>query len=119
MFKTRCKHNKLKLTVVTKRLFSGTAEEKIRCENTGYGVSLLYPNKQFQIKQVDRDEQIFECLENIWTVRIFFIDNFGIDPLIVSDDQMPQHRNESSTQNTLNFKCMDIYVKENNNLSRE
>lgn len=49
----------------------------------------------------------------------FFIDNFGIDPLIVSDDQMPQHSKESSTQNTLNFKCMDLYVKENNNLSRD
>ena len=32
---------------------------------------------------------------------------------------MPLHRNESSTQKTLNFVDMDAYVKKNYNLSRE
>ena len=38
---------------------------------------------------------------------------------IINEDQMPLHRNESSTQKTLNFVDMDAYVKENYNLSRE
>ena len=82
-----------------------------------YGVSLRHPNKRFQTKQADREEPIFEYLKNIWTVRKFFIDNFGLDPPVINSDQMPLQRNESSTQKTLNFK--DTYVKENYNLSRE
>ena len=43
-----------------------------------YYVSLRKPNKRFQIKQADREERIFEyLLRNIWTLRKFFIDNFG------------------------------------------
>ena len=42
----------------------------------------------------------------------------GLIP-IINEDQMPLHRNESSTQKTLNFVDMDAYVKENYNLSRE
>ena len=82
-----------------------------------YGVSLS--NKRFQIKQADREERITEYLKNIWTVRKFFVDNFGVDPPIINGDQMPLHRNESSTQKTLTFTGMDTFVKENYNLSRE
>ena len=84
-----------------------------------YGVSLRHPNKRFQIKQADREERVFEYLKNIWTVRKFFLDNFGVDPPVINGDQMPLHRNEISSQKTLNFTGMDTYVKENYNLSRE
>ena len=62
-----------------------------------YGVSLRHPNKRFQIKQADREERVFEYLKNIWTVRKFFLDNFGVDPPVINGDQMPLHRNESSS----------------------
>ena len=81
-------------------------------------VSLRHPNKRFQIMQADREERIFEYLKNIWTVRKYFIENFGVDPPVLNGDQMPLHRNESSTQKTLNFTGLDTYVKENYSLSR-
>ena len=84
-----------------------------------YGVSLRHPNKRFQIKQADTEERVFEYLKNIWTVRKFFLDNFGVHPPVINGDQMPLHRNESSSQKTLKFTGMDTYVKENYNLSRE
>ena len=84
-----------------------------------YWVSLHHPNKRFQIKQSDREERVYEYLKNVWTVRKFFIDNYGVDPPIINGDQMPLHRNERLTQKTLNFVDMDAYVKENYNLSRE
>ena len=83
------------------------------------GVSLRHPNKSFQIMQPDREERIFEYLKNIWTVRKYFIKNFGVDPSVLNGDQMPLHRNESFTQKTLNFTGLDTYVKENYSLSRE
>ena len=79
-----------------------------------YGVSLRHLKKWFKIKQADREEQIFDYLQSIWTVRKFFIDNFGIDPLVIHGIQMPKVRRK-----TLNVKGMDTYVKENYNLSRE
>ena len=80
---------------------------------------LRHSNKRFQIRQADREGRIFEYLKKFWIVHKLFIDNFGIDPPVINGDQMPLHRNESSTQKTLNFKGMDTYVKENYNLSRE
>ena len=76
-----------------------------------YNVSLRKPNKKFQIKQADREERIFEYLKSIWTVRKFFKDNFGLDPPIINEDQMPLHRNESASQRTLNFTGLNTYVK--------
>lgn len=58
-----------------------------------------------------------EYLKNIWTVRKFFINNFGIDPPVIKDNQMPLYRNENSTQITLNFRGIDTYLKENCNHS--
>ena len=84
-----------------------------------HGVSLRHPNRRFQIMQADREETIFEYLKNIWTVHKYFIENFGVDPPVLNGDQMPLHRNESSTQKTLNFTGLDTYVKENYSLSRE
>ena len=88
-----------------------------------YNVSIRKPNKRSQIKEADCEERIFEYLKNIWTVRKFFIDNFGVDPPIINGDQMPLHRNESASQRTLldllNFTGLDTYVKENYSLARE
>ena len=97
MFKTQCK-------VLYEQWLSqqpvGIREEKrivfsnswIRNWMKEYGVSLRHPNKRFQIKQVDREERVFEYLKNIWTVRKFFLDNFGVDLAIIHGDQMPLHR---------------------------
>ena len=49
----------------------------------------------------------------------FFLDNFGVDPPVINGDQMPLHRNESSSQKTLNFTGLGTYVKEKYNLSHE
>ena len=84
-----------------------------------YEVSLRHANKRFQIKQSDREERIYEYLKNVWTVRKVFIDYYEFDPPIINGDQMPLHRNENSTQKTLNFVDMDACVKENYNRSRE
>ena len=83
-----------------------------------YNVSIRKPNKRSQIKEADCEERIFEYLKNIWTVRKFFIDNFGVDPQIINGDQMSLHRNESASQRTLNFTGLDTYVKENYSLAR-
>ena len=111
MFKTQCK-------VFYEQWLSqqpvGIREEKrivfsnswIRNWMKEYGVSLRHPNKRFQIKQVDREERVFEYLKNIWTVLKFFLDNFGVDLPITNSDQMPLYRNESSSQKTLNFTDM-------------
>ena len=72
-----------------------------------YNVSLRKPNKRFQIKQADREERIFEYLKNIWTVRKFFIDNFGVDPPIINEDQMPLHRHRFNMFTPKNYA---IYV---------
>ena len=84
-----------------------------------YGVSLRHPNKRFQIRQADREERVADYLKNIWTVRKFFLENYGVDPPIINGYQIPLHRNESAPQKTLNFTGRDTYVKENYNLSRE
>lgn len=43
----------------------------------------------------------------IWSVRNSVIDSLGIDPPVINGDQIPLHTNNSSMQNTLNFKGMD------------
>ena len=83
-----------------------------------YNVSLGKPNKRFQIKQAHREERIFEYLKNTWTEWKFFIDDFGVDPLIINGDQMPVHCNESASQRTLNFTGLGTYVQENYLLAR-
>ena len=54
-----------------------------------FNVSLKKTNKQFQIKQSDREERVFEYIKNVWTVRKFFLDNYGVDPPVINGDQMP------------------------------
>ena len=84
-----------------------------------YGVSLRKPNKRFKIKQDDRVERIKEYIMNVWRIRKFFQDTYGVDPPIINGDQMPLHRNESSGEKSMSFIGQDAYVKENYMLSRE
>ena len=84
-----------------------------------YGVSLRKPNKRFSIKKEDLVTRIEDYLQNVWTVRNFFIKKYSIDPPVINGDQMPLHRNENASQKTLAFKGLDTYVKENYMLSRE
>ena len=52
---------------------------------------------------------------------VLVVNYIQMDPPILSADQIPPHRNESSTQKMLNFRGREHYcfVKENHNLSRE
>ena len=84
-----------------------------------YGVSLRKPNKRYSIKKEDLVERLQDYLKNVWSIRRYFIEKYGIDPPIINGDQMSLHRNESSSQKTLNFKGEETFVKENHMLSRE
>ena len=84
-----------------------------------YNVSLRKPNKWFAIQKEDRVIKIKDYLQNIRTVRKYFLDKYGIDSLIINGDHMPLHRNESSSQKTLSLKSEETFVKENHMLSRE
>ena len=65
-----------------------------------YGLILWKPNKRFQIKQVVREEILFEYLKNAPTVCMLYINNFLIDPSIINGDQLTLQRNESASQKT-------------------
>ena len=80
---------------------------------------MKHPNKRLAIKQDVRKKRIIDFLQNIWTVRHFVLENYKTDPVIISADQMPLHRNESRMEKTLNFNDQTTYVKENYQLSRE
>ena len=54
-----------------------------------YGVLLRKPNKRFSIKKEDLVTRIEDFLQNLWTVRNFFIKKYGIDPPAINGDQMP------------------------------
>ena len=82
-------------------------------------ISLRKPNKRFRISQEDRIIRVNNYLQNIWSVRQYFIRKYNIDPPVINGDQMPLHRNESSEQKTLTFKNQNVFVKENHMLSRE
>ena len=86
-----------------------------------YRVSLKHPNKRFSISHVVRKRRIIQFLKNVWTARYWWLAKYKVDPIILSADQMPLHRNESSNQKTYNFTGNDqsCFVKENNHLSRE
>ena len=84
-----------------------------------YNVSLREPNKRFAIKNEDHIIRIKYYLQNIWTVRKYFLDTYGVDPPINNGDRMLLRRNESVGQTTLSLKSEEIFVKENYMLSRE
>ena len=84
-----------------------------------YGVSLRRPNKPYSIKREDLLIRLQDYLHNVWTVRRFFMEKYGVDPPIINGDQMPLHRNESSQEKSMSFKGEDTFIKENHKLSRE
>ena len=84
-----------------------------------YNVRFGKSNERFQIAQKDRKERIAEYLENICTARKSRLNNYGVEPTIINGDKMLLHRNESSSEKTLNLTGYETYVKENYNLSRE
>ena len=84
-----------------------------------YNVSLRKPTKRFAIKNEDRIIRIKDYLQNIWTLRKYFLDTYGVEPPIINGDQMPLHRNESAGQKKLSLKSEETFVKENYMLSRE
>ena len=69
-----------------------------------YSVSLRKPNKKYAIKKEDRIIRIKDYLKNIWTVRKYFIDKYGVEPSVINGDQMPLHRNESASQKNTYLK---------------
>ena len=50
--------------------------------------------------------------KSIWTLRKYFIDKYGVDTPVINGDQMPLHRNESASQETLSLKSKEVFVKE-------
>ena len=84
-----------------------------------FGVSLSKPNKRFSVSFDDRKERIIELIQNVYRVHYHFVTHFKKEPVIINGDQMPLHRNESSTQATMTLKNQPMYVKENYMLSRE
>ena len=87
----------------------------IKIRQKEYGVSLRKPNKRYSIKKEDLVERLQDYLKNVWSIRCYFIEKYGVDPPIINGDQMPLHRNKSS----LTFKGEETFVKENHMLSRE
>ena len=69
-----------------------------------YVLSLRRPNKRYSIKKEDFLIRLRDYLQNLWTVRRYFIEKYGVDPPIINGDQMPLHRNESSQDKTMAFK---------------
>ena len=63
-----------------------------------YGASLHKPNKRFRISHEDKIKRIIEVVKHVWRARHFMLENFQKEPVIIIDDQMPLHRNESSCQ---------------------
>ena len=84
-----------------------------------YGISLRKPNKRYSVKKGDLVIRLQDYLKNVWRIRRYFIEKYGVDPPTINGDQMPLHRNECSQQKTLNFKGEETFVKENHILSRE
>jgi hypothetical protein len=84
-------------------------------------ISFKHPNKRYSINQNDRKRRIIHFLQNVWRTRYFFKSKYKKEPLFVSADQMPLHRNESSSSKTYAMKGRNetTYVRENDKLSRE
>ena len=94
-------------------------DQWIKMWESEYGISLRKPNKRYSIKKEDLVERLQDYFKNVWIIRRYFLETYGVDPPIINGDQMPLHRNESSQQRTLNFKGIETFVKENHMLSRE
>ena len=84
-----------------------------------YRVSLKRPNKRYAVPQAVRKERIIQLLKNVWRLRFYVLQRYGVEPVIWGGDQMPLHRSEQSDRNTMNFSGIESYVKEDYMLSRE
>ena len=82
-------------------------------------VNLRKPIKRYTLKKEDRVVRLQDYLENIWMVKKYFYDTYGIQPPIINGDQMSLHRNERVSEKTLPLKSERVFVKENYMLSRE
>ena len=74
-----------------------------------YGISLPKPNKRYSIKKEDLIEQLHNYLKNVWSLRCYFIEKYGVDGPIINGNQMPLHHSECSAQKTLNFKGEETF----------
>ena len=63
--------------------------------------------------------ELSNIFKNVWLIRKYFLDTFGVEIPIINGDQMPLHRNESADKKTMTVKNQDTFVKENLTLSRE
>ena len=59
---------------------------------------------RFSFSTEARKKKIKDFLKSIWTVRYTFKKVYRVDPEIIMSDQMPLHKNKSSTDKTFNFK---------------
>ena len=82
-----------------------------------YNISLRQPNKRCSKTVEDRKTRIKDYLQNVWSVRNYFLQKYNVDRPIFNGDQMPLHRNESSEQGSLHFKGQDVFVKEKHSAS--
>ena len=82
-------------------------------------VNLRKPIKRYTLKKEDRVARLQDYLENIWMVKKYFYDTYGIQPPIINGDQMSLHRNKRGSEKTLPLKSERVFVKENYMLSRE
>lgn len=94
-------------------------DEWVKQWEAEYGVSLCKPNKHYTLSYDNLCIRLKDYLKNMWTVRNFFPKTYRVDSPVINGDQMPFHRNESTTQKTMAFKNMDTYIKENYSLSHK
>ena len=76
-------------TLESEKLKSGN--QWIKMWQKESGVSLRKPNNCYSIKKEDLVERLQDYLKNVWSTRRYFIEKYGIDPPIISGDQMPLH----------------------------
>ena len=84
-------------------------------------VSFKHPNKRYSINDVDRKRRVIQFLKNVWRTRYFYKSKFKKEPVFVSADQMPIHRNESASSKTYatTGSSESSFVRENDKLARE
>ena len=63
-----------------------------------HNVNLRKPNRKYAIKKEDRIIRIKGYLKNIWTVRKYFINKYGVGPPVFNGDQMPFRRNKAQVR---------------------
>ena len=76
-----------------------------------YKISLRKPNKRYALSREVRKRRVLNFLKNIYRVRSYFIKTHGKEPAIISADQMPLHRLESSGEKTLSQTGSDCNEK--------